>query len=248
MAIPTVILPQLAEHFAARDISQLRRSFSMGVRSALFITAPLVAVLFIFRQPLIYLFLQRGAFDIQATACTALALTGYLGVFFESERLVILNTFYAMRDVITPLVTGSITFLLYILMAVPLSARFSFFGLGLAHSLACLAFSGINLVLLQRKLGGIEAKRIGACLSRVAIASFGAGLLMAGIYYSGRQCVTPRSFSSGILRLSFTFLSGAIAYLFFCWLLRLEELKQFYNTLVTYKQGILMKGQRSIKE
>jgi hypothetical protein len=71
---------------------------------------------------------------------------------------------------------------------------------------------------------------------------------MAGIYYSGRQCVTPRSFSSGILRLSFTFLSGAIAYLFFCWLLRLEELKQFYNTLVTYKQGILMKGQRSIKE
>lgn len=235
MAVPLVILPQLSGHYAINDIAKLRSTFSTGIRSTLFITLPLVVTLFIFRQPLISLFLQRGAFDQQATINTALGLVCYLGVFFESERLVILNTLYSMRDVMTPFFVGIITFILYILIAIPLSATISFAGLALAHSIAYLVYNAINMLVLRAKLGFIDGRRIATSASKMAISAVGSGAIMFLIFNN-----IPSSLI--LLKLSFSLLIGLITYLAICFLLRLEDLYQFYKVIVKYKQQLFLRA------
>lgn len=248
MAVPTVILPQLAGYFVADDIPELRSTFSAGFRSTLFITLPLLVVLFIFREELIRLFLQRGAFDHRATIYTAMGLAFYLGVFFESERMVILNTLYAMKDIITPLVTSVLTFILYIMIAIPLSQRMSFLGLALAHSIACLVFNIINLAVLRLKLKGIDALKIAFSSIRMALSALLAGIIMWLLFKTLNGGVYSESFFFESLKLGISFLVGACLYIGLCFLLRLEELKHFFDIIVSYKQHLFIKREQGYSE
>ncbi len=240
MAIPTIILPQLAGHYAVDDISKLRSTFSSGIRSTLFITLPLIVVLFIFREQIIYIFLQRGAFGQQATIHTAMVLVCYLGVFFESERLVILNTLYAMKEVMAPFVIGIITFILYILIVIPLSARMSFPGIALAHSLVFFAYCAMNLVIVRTKIRHIDGIRIFFSALKMVISSIAAGAIMWIIFNILTSFIYTTSAASTFLKLTISIFVGIILYVSFCFLLRLKELNQFYKVIVLYKRQFFL--------
>lgn len=241
MALPLVLLPQLAGHFTSVDINKLRSKFSTGIRNALVITLPLIVTLFVLREPIVYLFLQRGAFDARATLSIAAVLACYLGVFFESERLLILYTLYSMRDVVTPLLTGAISLVFFMLVAMPLSKAMYSSGLALAHSATVLFYIVINLFVLKKKLKHIDIKNIISSASKIALASFCAGAIMWLIYKILNEHIFISSFSFGFLKLFITVLSGVFLYLWLCHIMKLNEITQFYQVMAVIKQQFLFK-------
>lgn len=69
--ISTAVLPYLSKLAAAGDAAQLRRSLIGWIAVILPLSLPITAVLYIFSEPIIRLFLERGAFDAEDTLMVA---------------------------------------------------------------------------------------------------------------------------------------------------------------------------------
>jgi putative peptidoglycan lipid II flippase len=241
MALPIVLLPQLAGHFTFADIHKIRNTFSAGIRNALVITLPLLVTLFIFRRPIVHLLLQRGAFDEQATVTSAAVLACYLGAFLESERLIILYTLYAMRDVISPLFTGALSLIFFTLVALPLSKAFDSRGLALAYSVTILFYILTNLFVLKVKLKYIGIKNILSSASKIAVASIGSGALMWLAYKMLSHYIYVNSFGIELFKLLVAVGGGAVLYIKLCYVMNLNEAIQFQKILTFMKQQLLFK-------
>ena len=116
VAIATVVFPNIAGLVIAEESSRLREIFTSALKMVAFITIPATVVLIILRVPLIKLLFQRGEFGASSARMTALALLYYsFGLFFHGANYVIIRTYYAFKDFVTPLKIGLITIGLYVL-------------------------------------------------------------------------------------------------------------------------------------
>ncbi|MEM8534584.1 MAG: murein biosynthesis integral membrane protein MurJ [Chloroflexota bacterium] len=178
LSLGTVLFPQLARHFADGDIDTLRATVLNGIRSVLFLALPAAVLLGILRVPIIELLLQRGDFTGESTMLTAEALGFYaigLAAFAASE--IIVRTFYAMQDTLTPVLVVIVTVIVNMILAW-LFLGFGLAGLALAFSLANMLEMVALLVILQQRLGSFGTafwRSIGGMI--VATLAVGAVLL-----------------------------------------------------------------------
>ncbi|NOK64238.1 MAG: murein biosynthesis integral membrane protein MurJ [Chloroflexi bacterium AL-W] len=157
LSLGTVLFPQLARHFADGNIDTLREIVLSGIRSVLFLALPAAVLLGMLRVPLIELLFQRGDFTGASTMLTAEALGFYaigLAAFAASE--IIVRTFYAMQDTLTPVLVVVVTVVVNITLAW-LLLEFGLAGLALAFSLANVLEMIILLIISRQRLGAFGA-------------------------------------------------------------------------------------------
>jgi putative peptidoglycan lipid II flippase len=128
--------------------------------------------LFILGTPFIALLFQRGEFDAQSTAETAWALRFFsIALFAHSGLEIITRAFYAMHDTATPVIVGVAAMALNIALSLVLIAPLAQGGLALANSVATILEVMILLVILRRRMGDMDQKRILGSVARIVIAS-----------------------------------------------------------------------------
>ncbi|HLW73585.1 MAG TPA: murein biosynthesis integral membrane protein MurJ, partial [Gammaproteobacteria bacterium] len=191
IALGTVILPNLAQHYALRNTTGFSATLDWALRLTVVVAVPAAVGLLVFSGPLIATLFNYGQFSQYDTRMATWSLTTYsLGLISFTLVRVLVPGFYSRQDSRTPVRTGVISvfanFALNMLITVPW-ARAGYIaphaGLALSTSLA----SFINAWLLYRNLRktGVYSPTAGwsKLLLRIFIANLAMGamlLFMAG--------------------------------------------------------------------
>ena len=172
VSIATTFQPEMARAVARRDRLGFIRHASLGARTIAMLTLPAGVLIFVLRDPIIGLALQRGAFDAAASLATARALAGFsLGLVGFSVYLFVLRGFYAHQDTRTPFVINLFENALNIVLAIVLVGRYGVLGLGLAFALAYLVSSVWALQIMGYKVPGFPVGEVLTSLGRMIVAA-----------------------------------------------------------------------------
>ena len=180
VSIATAALPDLSKHAAATDKEAMRRTISSGLRMMLMLNVPATIGLIALARPIIEFLLEHGRFSSHDTAGTAAALMFYApGLVGYSAVKIASPSFYSLGDSRTPVIVSVLSVGLNLALNLMLVRVMGFRGLALGTAMAALFNAGALLVLLRRRLGGLDERRLGIALSKILIAS----ALMGGVTY-----------------------------------------------------------------
>lgn len=187
-AISTVLYPSLAEHAAGERIADLRQTITTGMRSIAFVLLPMALGLLVFREEIVKIIFERGAFDLNATEATAFALQFYsLGILFFGWQDFLLRCFFSLQDTRTPMQSSILLVVLTVAFKVMLVGPLAHGGLALGSTLAAALSVLFLLWQLRRRLNGIGGWEVMKATG-INLATAGAGTLAGYLLY---QVVAP---------------------------------------------------------
>jgi putative peptidoglycan lipid II flippase len=186
-SVAMAALPTLAAQFALDKIDDLRAALAASLRGILLLALPASLGLILLRQPVVALLLEYGKFDAYSTQLIAWALLWYAaGLVGHCIVEILSRAFYALNDTRTPVIVGSIAMALNVLLSVLLSRWFASIGwmphggLALANSLATGLEAGALLLLMRKRLGGLQGRRVLDASLRSGLAAIFMGLALWG--------------------------------------------------------------------
>lgn len=190
--LSVAIFPTLSALAAQGDLVGLRRQFSLGLRSILFLTLPSAVFIIVLATPITALLFQRGRWTWTDTEATAAATVFYsLAIFAVSAQQIVNRGFYAMQNTVTPMLVGTFATLAFVglnvaLVGLPTGAGQPPFPvqvekasrLALSYALSMALYLAVLLVFLRRALGGLRGREIARSVSRTALASAAMGAVV----------------------------------------------------------------------
>ncbi len=166
-SIAIAAMPTFSAQYALGKLTEMRGSLAASLRGVLLLAIPASLGLILLRQPLVALLYQRGEFDAHSTELVAWALLWYAaGLVGHSVVEICARAFYALHDTRTPVLVGVIAMGLNVMFSLAFAELFKQIGwvphggLALANSLATALEMAALLLLLRRRLQGIEARSI----------------------------------------------------------------------------------------
>lgn len=214
-ALGTALLPTLSEQVARGETAAFYDSLSRTFRVLLAITLPVAALLALVLPPLVRVF---GFPDATTSLIVWTARAFLIGLIGHSLLEVLVRSFYAQKDAITPLWTSTAMALVFTVSGVLFYRVLGAPGIGLANSLAFTFQAALLLILLNRRVKGVLS--VGSTPVRVlggtALASLGVYLLsseflLPGISLLGESLVVSIALAGTALGL------GALTVLPFIW-------------------------------
>lgn len=166
-SIATAAMPTLSRQYALGKVDEVRSSLAAGLRGVLLLSLPASLGLLLLRRPLIVLLYRSEAFASRSVELVAWALLWYAaGLVGHSLVEVLARAFYALHDTRTPVSIGAAAMSLNILFSLTFTVLFSRVGwaphggLALANSLATGLEAVGLLILMRRRLNGLEGSEL----------------------------------------------------------------------------------------
>lgn len=199
MALSTAALPSLATFAAKGDMDELAKTWSHGMRLALFVAIPASAALVAMSEPIVVLLFQRGEFDASTAAETARALVWQGGAIFTVSAVrQLVPAFHSLGDTRTPVIVSGIDLVAFIVLALALRGPFGHVGI----SMAVAGSSAVQMVLLfvglKWRLGTLRATELGSSVVRIVGASTVAGVAGWGASHGLPDAWTTGSFGRAL--------------------------------------------------
>jgi len=174
VSIATAVLPAASRHAAAADRAAIARTVARGVALMLFVNIPATAGLITLAHDIVRLLFEHGRFGPSDTAATAAALQCYaIGLVGYSTARIASPVFYALGQSRVPVLLSTVSIAVNILLSLALVNRLGFRGLALATALAALVNGGGSLILLRKRLGGLDERRLAATCGKTVVAALG---------------------------------------------------------------------------
>ena len=185
LAIPfaEALLPGFSSRWARGDRDGLAREYHWALRRVLFLVVPASVGLAILAEPVLSVLFERDAFDAAATSLTAGALVFYsVGMVGHGAVEVLARAFYSMQNTRTPVIIGSVSVALHMLVSWLLSLSMGINGLALGVSVGVLLEAVLLYAFLRRRLPAaaydratwLSAARTLAASALMGLAVFGA--------------------------------------------------------------------------
>lgn len=231
VAIATVLFPTLARFANAGEIENLRATMANGMRQILFVLVPAAAAILALSDPMIRLIYQRGEFDPAETAVVATALF-WFAFSLPTNGLYLLQTrtFFSLQKPWQATALATIDLVVSALAALALYEPFGVGGIvagtGIGTTVAVIA----QAVILRRRFGGLELRRLFSTASRITIAA--AALAGVGwLVWDVLDEALGRGLVGQIVSLGVGLGAGGLVYVAVAKLLRVEELEQMTRLL-----------------
>ncbi|MGQ9851002.1 MAG: murein biosynthesis integral membrane protein MurJ [Aggregatilineaceae bacterium] len=182
-SVGTAVFPTLSTLSAQHQAVEFRRTLSAALSGVLFLSIPAGIGMAVLSRPLIAVLFERGEWTATDTAGTAWALALFsLGMAGHTALEVLVRAFYALHDTWTPVKVGTATMLLNIALSLvlirvfgyPHSTDFAhgpFGGLALAMSLATAVECSALWLILRRRIGALDERRVLGGVARTLLAS-----------------------------------------------------------------------------
>jgi putative peptidoglycan lipid II flippase len=172
VSILTALLPAMSSRWAAQDAEGFRALLSQGIRATATILIPAALGYLVLARPIVRLLLEHGVAGPRSGDLVADVLALFaIGLFAFSAFQLLLRAFYSMQDTRTPafvnVASVSLNVLLDLLFFLVLDLGVP--GLALGHASSYVFGSLVLLVLIRRRLGRIDGRRILASLGRVVV-------------------------------------------------------------------------------
>lgn len=175
-----VLLPTISFLAAQRDWPAFRVEVSQGIRRILFLTIPASLLMAALAEPIVRLLFAGPKFGPAEVRMAASALLWYsLGTFAWSAQAVLARGFYAMQDTRTPVVitTGMVAlFTALCFVAVAMLGTNEYLGLAFAMSVVATLNMLIFLVVLGRRVGGLDVRGMARSAALITVAASLSGL------------------------------------------------------------------------
>lgn len=223
-AIAIAALPTFSAQIARGRVAEMRSSLASTLRGILLLSLPASVGLILLRVPITALLFQRGKFSAADTQLVAWALLWYAaGLVGHSIVEVVSRAFYALHDTRTPVLVGTAAMGLNVALSLTLPAVFvnrgwlPHGGLALSNSAATFLEMLVLLVLMRRRLHGLEERNLFNGLGQAALAS--AVMAASLLIWIERAASAPLWI--------FVFVGvaiGIVGYAVVAWLLRVPEL------------------------
>ena len=176
VSIAAASTPALSRLAAQDNTAMMRTTVASAIGMMLALNVPATVGLVALAVPIVAVIFEHGRFTSADTASTARALQFYsVGLVGYSIVRIVSPAFYALHKSRIPVVASIITVAANIVLNIVLVRVMGFAGLALGTSLAAILNAAIQLTMLRRELGGIEAKRISITLLKVAVAALAMG-------------------------------------------------------------------------
>jgi len=186
-AIAIAALPTFSAQVASGQLDDLRSSLIATLRGLVYLALPASLGLMLLREPIVQLLYQGGQFNLDSTAMVTWALLWYAaGLLFHSILEIITRAFYAMNDTRTPVLVGIIAMSLNAGLSILLASLFTQWGimphggLALANTLATAVESAALLIIMRKRLNGLDlaSARTGLLASGISAAAMSTALLL----------------------------------------------------------------------
>ncbi len=224
VALGTVALPNVSELVAKKEYNRLTGALCEMIGINFFLVIPSAIFLALMGDDLVRLIYQWGLFSSVDTENTALALRHYsYGLIGFAAIRVVVPFYYAFGDSKMPMKISVASVLLNVLLYYPLIYVLSFAGLAAATSIAGL-FNFILLILfLPRKGVSVPFAKIGLNMFRMVVSAGGAFFLAELAPY--KFMMNDTTVGGKALTLFVPAIVALVLYVFFCFLLRVEEVR-----------------------
>ncbi len=240
VSIFTALLPAMSKQWAIGDRAGFRAQLSQGIRATVVIIIPAAAGYLVLATPIVRLVVEHGAATSKDTELVSSLLQYFaLGLVFFSVFQLLLRAFYAMQDTRTPALVNVVA------TAVNIGANFLFFfafrmhvpGLALGYS-ASYAFGSIALlILIRRRLGGLDGRRIVPTVARTLVAS---GVTAAVAWLVARQiadALGTGTLGGQLAQVTGAVLAGLLAFVAMALILRIDEVQMMRRQLMARWRG-----------
>lgn len=179
-SIAIASLPTFSTQVALGRIDDMRHALASSLKGALLLSLPASLGLIMLREPIIRLF-ERGEFNSRSTELVAWALLWYAaGLVGHATVEILSRAFYSLHDTRTPVLVGIAAMSLNVVLSLIFSHVFTRLGwmphggLALANSTATALEAIVLITLMNRRLQGIEGKKI---LLTFLASAFGGGMM-----------------------------------------------------------------------
>ena len=221
--IAIALFPALAHDYARGDEEQYRRDFSFGMRNVLFLTIPATALMMAMPSSIIrLLFWKFTPESVEAVSTTLMWFS--LGIVPLGIVYIGARSFYARHDTITPVWVGLISVTACVISAVSLDGPYQVAGLAMATSIAGVVNAACLVVLLERRVGRLDGRRIATSVVRVlpptialALVAWGGATYLEGV-------VGSASHGTRAMVVGVPLIAGALLFIGGCRLMHVEEM------------------------
>jgi putative peptidoglycan lipid II flippase len=175
--------------------------------------------------PVVRLLVQHGATKAHSTEVIAHLLVFFsIGLFPFSCFQLLLRAFYAMQDTRTPAKINIVAVALNVVVDLIYFRYLKVEGLALGHATAYTFAAVTAAVIIGRRVGGLEVRRLGVALGKILVGGLAAG----GAAFVVSRWIAAAAGTSGpelqLLQVAGGVLAGMVAYLVVARAFRVEEL------------------------
>lgn len=244
-SIAQASLPTLSYESNGTDREKFKRTFLTSFHQTMFLVIPASVVLLILKLPVVRLVYGAANFPWEATIRTSYALAFFsLSVFSQSAVYLLNRAFYAMKDTLTPVKVSILT----IVVSISLSTffvkymNFGVWSVAMSFSIASVLDLALLMWLLHKKVGGFDIERLFMPFIKIC---YSAVLMGLSLY------VPMKVLDIGVLDTTRTLpllmltviagFAGIVSYLFFTWLLKVEEVELLYKLIRRFKAKPVVK-------
>ncbi|MBA3378757.1 MAG: murein biosynthesis integral membrane protein MurJ [Chloroflexia bacterium] len=228
LSISTVAFPTLAALYSRGDKEQFATTLDRTLRPLLFLSIPSGTGLLLLRKPIVQVIFESGNFDAASTRLVIAPLAAFAaGLLGYALTEILTRVFYALRDTMTPVITGVLTVLLNLLLCVLFMESLGYTGLALALSVTTGAEAVILLLFLRVRIGHVVGagfgkwlfKVTGASIAMTAVIVLTAPWLESALERDGSHLPAFALFAYAMGVYAFAFMASA-------WMFRIPELQQ----------------------
>jgi len=230
-SIATAAMPTFAAQYALGKLDEVRHSLAASIRGVVLLSVPAAVGLITLRVPLVTLLYQRGEFDARSTEIVAWALLWYaIGLVGHSVMEILARAFYALHDTKTPVLVGIGAMSLNVVFSIAFAALFEQIGwmphggLALANSLATALEMVLLMILMRKRLNGLNGASIARGFGQATIAALGMGI---ALFWWNQAQITSATW---LIALGGIGMGGTI-YLLGIWILKVPEFQQIASII-----------------
>ncbi len=241
--ISQAALPTLSEEREKEDrLETFKKTFLTSFHQILFLVFPAAAILVVLRIPIVRLVYGASQFDWPATVDTGRTLA-FLGVGLVGESLVnlLVRGFFAIHDSKTPVIVGGVTVAINVALALLLVPvlHFPIWGLALATALADSIYAVFLLFLFHFRVSHFSLPALLFPAMKMFLAAILTGFSLYVPMKLLDQLVFDTTRTLPLLMLTGTAaLIGLSVYLFFTWLMKIDELKAFLGLFARLRRVV----------
>lgn len=225
VSVFTALIPSMSGRWANGDVDGLRRLLSQGLRTTAVIVLPAAAGYLAIARPVVGLLLEHGEYTAAEASLTARTLQAFaLGLPFFASFQLLTRTFYSMQDSRTPalvnVAAAIVNIALDVLYVNGLSLGVE--GLALGHASTYAFSTTVCVILVRRRLNGIDGPRIAESVARIGVASLAAAAAAWSVQRA-LDSVLGGGLAAQLLQVAGAVVAGVLAFVGLALMLRIEE-------------------------
>lgn len=217
-AIAQAILPTFSTQVLEIDQENLKKTLSWGLRVVFFVMLPVSALYMVLAGGIVLSLFGGGKFDFNSSRLTSDALFFYsIGLAAYGGTKILQSCFFALKDTVTPTKIAGLALLINIILNALLMFPLKIGGLALATSISGIISFLFLFFMLSRRLEGFGEQEIFESFLRILAAT----LCMAAVCFLVNRA----------LNFGWALFCAVLAYVIFCFIFRVAELKELMNWL-----------------